>query len=89
MVTVFVDESGDLGLKGSQYFVIALLIPQKTKRISNFMKEFCAENELEEIKAYELEFSEKERLFIRMIWNFGMVRYFKIKIFCIITYSHF
>jgi len=43
MKTLFVDESGDLGTK-ERYFVIALLVPQKSKRISNFMRKFCVKN---------------------------------------------
>ena len=49
MKTFFVDESGDLGAKG-KYFVIVLLAPQNGKRISNFMRKFCATNKLDEVK---------------------------------------
>jgi hypothetical protein len=66
MITVFVDESGDLGQNGSQYFVIAFIMPQKGKRIANFMKTFCAENGLEEVKAYQLSFPQKQVLFNKL-----------------------
>jgi hypothetical protein len=66
MVTVFVDESGDLG-KGGRYFVIAILVPQNSKRISNFMKSFCAKNLLQEVKASLLEFPQKHEIFNRLV----------------------
>lgn len=65
MITVFVDESGDLG-NGGRYFVIALIVPQKSKRIMNFMKRFCIDNSLQEIKAYNLAFSQKQELFNKL-----------------------
>jgi hypothetical protein len=65
MVTVFVDESGNLG-KDGRYFVIAIIVPQKSKRISNFMKTFCARNNLQEIKASRLSFSQKQEIFNKL-----------------------
>lgn len=62
MKTVFVDESGDLGT-GCRFFVIALLNPQKGKRISNFMRKFCAKNNLQEVKGSLLTFPEKQEIF--------------------------
>lgn len=76
MVTVFVDESGDLGRNGSRYFVIAFLMPQKGKRIANFMKSFCAKHNLEEIKAFQISFAQKQELFNKLNFaNDYMVSY--------------
>ncbi len=61
MKTFFIDESGDLGTKG-RYFVITLLAPQKSKRISNFMRRFCAMNSIQEVKASQLSFSQKQSI---------------------------
>lgn len=65
MITVFVDESGDLG-RGGRYFVIAIIVPQNSKRISNFMKKFCARNNLQEVKAAQLSFVQKQEIFNRL-----------------------
>lgn len=65
MINVFVDESGDLGTKG-RYFVIAMLVPQNSKRIVNFMRKFCARNKLTEVKAAELSFPQKQKIFDRL-----------------------
>ena len=65
MITTFVDESGDLG-KGRRYFIIALIVPQNGKRIANFMKQFCAKNNLKEVKAAQLSFSQKQEIFNRL-----------------------
>ena len=65
MITVFVDESGELGMK-ERYFVIAMLVPQRGKRISNFMKTFCVKNKLNEVKASQLEFSQKQEIFNKL-----------------------
>ena len=65
MITVFVDESGNLGKK-DRYFVIAMVLPQKTKRISNFVKSFCAKNSIDEVHASELSFHQKQELFNRL-----------------------
>jgi len=65
MKTFFVDESGDLGTKG-RYFVITLLAPQKSKRISNFMRKFCARNSLQEVKASQLSFPQKQFIFNKL-----------------------
>ena len=65
MKTLFVDESGDLGT-GGRYFVIALLTPQRNKRIINFMKNFCAKNSIQEVKASELFFSQKQFIFNKL-----------------------
>lgn len=66
MITVFVDESGDLGQNGGRYFIIAILVPQKAKRIANFMKAFCAKNKLQEVKASQLSFSQKQEVFNKL-----------------------
>jgi hypothetical protein len=65
MKTLFVDESGDLGTKG-RYFVITMIAPQRSKRISNFMRKFCARNIIPEIKASQLSFSQKTIIFNRL-----------------------
>ena len=65
MKTLFVDESGDLGIKG-RYFVITLLAPQESKRISNFMRKFCAKNSIQEIKASQLSFPQKQLIFNKL-----------------------
>ena len=65
MITVFVDESGDMGTK-ERYFVIAMLVPQKGKRIVNFMKNFCIKNNLQEVKASQLSFSHKQEIFKKL-----------------------
>ena len=59
MKTFFVDESGDLGAKG-KYFAIVLLAPQNSKRISNFMKRFCAKNNVDEVKGSNLSFPQRQ-----------------------------
>ena len=66
MIKVFVDESGDLGERGQRYFVIALLVPQRSKRISNFMKRFCVRHGLREVKASALSFPQKQEVFDRL-----------------------
>lgn len=65
MKTLFVDESGDLGTKG-RYFVIAMLAPQRSKRISNFMKKFCVKHGLVEVKGTHLSFPYKQELFNKL-----------------------
>jgi hypothetical protein len=62
--TIFIDESGDLGIK-ERYFVIAVLIPENKKRISNLIKRFCGKNLIKEIKASQLSFEQKQFLFNR------------------------
>lgn len=61
MKTLFVDESGDLGVK-ERYFVIAMLLPQRSKRILNFMKRFVVRNNIPEVKASQLSFPNKQEL---------------------------
>lgn len=61
----FIDESGNLGTK-DRFFVIAMLVPQKPKRISNFVKKFCAENKLLELKGSQLSFPQKQELFNKL-----------------------
>ncbi len=61
MIKAFADESGDLG-RGGRYFVIAIIVPQRSKRIVNFMKRFCVKNNLKEVKAAELSFSQKQEI---------------------------
>lgn len=65
MKTFFVDESGDLGTKG-KYFAIVLLAPQNNKRISNFMRKFCVANQLEEVKASNLNFTQKQEVLLKL-----------------------
>lgn len=65
MKTFFVDESGDLGIK-NRYFVIALLAPQKSKRIINFMKRFCVKNRIQEVKASQLTVPQKQSIFNKL-----------------------
>lgn len=65
MKTLFVDESGDLGTK-ERYFIITLLAPQRSKRICNFMRKFCAESKIQEVKASQLSFSQKQALFNKL-----------------------
>lgn len=65
MKTVFIDESGDLGTK-DRYFIIAMLAPQRSKRISNFMKKFCARHNLTEIKGSRLSVPHKQEIFNKL-----------------------
>lgn len=65
MKTFFVDESGNLGTK-DRYFVLALLAPQKSKRITNFMRRFCADNSIQEVKASQLSFPQKQFIFNKL-----------------------
>lgn len=65
MITAFVDESGDLG-RGGRYFIIAIIFPQKGKRIANFMKRFCSKYNLNEVKAAQLSFSQKQEILNRL-----------------------
>jgi len=48
-------------------FVIALIIPQNKKRLINFMKEFCADHSLSEVKASRLDFKYKQLLLQNII----------------------
>ena len=59
MKTLFIDESGDLGTK-ERYFVIAMLVPQRSKRIVNFMRRFIAQNGLSEVKGTLLTTPQKQ-----------------------------
>ena len=61
MKTLFIDESGDLGTK-ERYFVIAMLVPQRSKRIVNFMRRFIAQNGLSEVKGTLLTTPQKQNL---------------------------
>ena len=65
MKTIFIDESGDLGTK-ERYFVIAMLAPQRSKRISNFMKRFCVANSIQEVKGSQINFAQKQALLNRL-----------------------
>ncbi len=65
MKTLFVDESGNLGTK-DRYFVLVLLAPQRNKRIVNFMRKFCARNNLPEVKASKLTFPQKQEIFNKL-----------------------
>jgi len=65
MKTLFVDESGDLGTK-ERYFVMAMLAPQKSKRITNFMKKFCAKHGLPEVKGSQLSVPHKQEIFNKL-----------------------
>ena len=62
MASIFIDESGDLGQKGSRYFVIAALAPDNKKRLDNIVKHHCATNGIVEMKAYNLTLPAKEAL---------------------------
>jgi len=59
MKTIFVDESGDLGRK-ERFFVIALINPNNSKRILNFMRKFCVKNTIQEVKGSQIDFSQKQ-----------------------------
>jgi len=65
MKTLFVDESGNLGTK-DRYFVLVLLAPQRPKRITNFMRKFCAKHDLPEIKASKLSIPRKQEIFNKL-----------------------
>ncbi|MFA5317994.1 MAG: DUF3800 domain-containing protein [Patescibacteria group bacterium] len=58
---IYIDESGNLGKKG-RYFVIAMLIPFKKKRIKNIIKNFCSKESLEEIKGTLLTFLSRQNI---------------------------
>lgn len=62
MATVFIDESGDLGVRGNRFFVIATVIPQNKKRLDNIVKHHCAANGVVEIKSSLLTFPAKQAL---------------------------
>jgi hypothetical protein len=61
-----VDESGDLGKSGERFFVIALIVAQKQKRIKNIVKHFCSAHKVQEIKAASLDFPEKQDLLTKL-----------------------
>lgn len=61
MKTIFVDESGELGTK-HRYFVIAMLVPQRSKRIVNLIKRFVLRNNLPEVKGSLLSTPDKQYL---------------------------
>ena len=62
MASIFVDESGNLGVSNGRYFVIAVVAPQNKKRLDNIVKHHCAANGLVEIKATLLTFPAKQDL---------------------------
>lgn len=62
---IFIDESGSWG-KQDRYFVIAMFIPLHSKRIKNFIKDFCASHGIKEVKASLLKFPEKTLLFNKL-----------------------
>jgi len=37
---IYIDESGNLGKKG-RFFIIAALIPERSRRIVNIIKRYC------------------------------------------------
>jgi hypothetical protein len=65
MKNIFVDESGDLGIK-DKYFVITLFITNDNKGISRSLKKFCIHNDLDEIKSSKLTFDQKQFLFEKL-----------------------
>jgi len=65
MKTLFIDESGNLGTK-DRYFVLAMLTPQRPKRIINFMRKFCGKHNLPEIKASQLSVPHKQEIFNKL-----------------------
>lgn len=65
---LFIDESGSWG-KQDRYFVIAMFIPLKPKRIKNLVKNFCASYNINEVKASRLEFPEKTILINKLNKN--------------------
>lgn len=65
MKTLFIDESGNLGTK-DRYFVLAMLTPQRSKRIINFMRKFCSKHKLDEIKASNLSVPHKQEIFNKL-----------------------
>ncbi len=65
MKSLFVDESGTLGIK-DRYFVLAMLSLQRPKRIINFMRSFCAKHNLPEIKASQLSVPRKQEIFNKL-----------------------
>ncbi len=65
MKTLFVDESGTLGVK-DRYFVLTMLSTQRPKRIINFMRKFCAKHNLPEIKASGLSVPCKQEIFNKL-----------------------
>src|SRR4051812_49174083 len=68
MITLFIDESGNLG-KSERYFVIAMLQPFRSKRIVNFARRFCVQNQLVEIKGSNLNFVQKQDLIDKLTKN--------------------
>lgn len=61
MVTIFIDESGNLGKK-DRFFVIAALVPNNSKRIYRFIKRFAKANQLNEVKGSRITFPQKQSL---------------------------
>ncbi len=64
-MNIYVDESGNLGTK-DRYFVIAMCRFDHPKRIKNFVKRLSAGKNIQEIKAINLTYSEKELLIDRL-----------------------
>lgn len=65
-MTVFIDESGILGINKDRYFVIALISPQNPNRIKNIIKSYCAKKDIPEIKASILDTPEKQIIFNKL-----------------------
>lgn len=63
MKTVYVDESGNLGEKGTRFFVIAFVVTSHPNRIKNIIKHYCSKNNLVELKASATSFPEKVSIF--------------------------
>lgn len=66
MLKVYVDESGNLGYNKG-YFIIAMLITKNSQRLKNIIKSFCAENQLEEVHATDLNFQQKQYLINKLV----------------------
>ncbi len=61
MITVYIDESGNLG-RNHDYFIIAMVVSHKPNRLKNMVKKFCSRNRIDEIHAHELDFPQKQYL---------------------------
>ena len=70
MLRIYIDESGDLGNRGSNFFVMAAVVflnDSATKRGSRLVRKMRKKMEVEELKSSRMSFSERQELLNRLM----------------------
>lgn len=70
MLRIYIDESGDLGNRGSSFFVMAAVVflnDSATKRGSRLVRKMRKKMEVEELKSSRMSFSERQELLNRLM----------------------